>query len=148
MDKISEELQCPVCLLIPREVPIPACPVGHIICKNCRVNMTTCPTCRRPMLEDGTNTLANRMIEIVPHPCKYSNCQVKNHLKEIEDHEERCQERTVKCPFLGCDEMVQVSDFQKHAMAEENKCICYSSNLLAKKIIFSSFETFKVSKKI
>ena len=91
MDDISEELQCPVCLLIPREGPIPACPAGHIVCKECRENVATCPTCRRPMSGDGTNTLANKMIERVPHPCKYG-CQVKNYLKEIKEHEEICPE--------------------------------------------------------
>ena len=82
--------------------------------------MTTCPTCRRPMLKDGTNTLANKMIELVPHPCKYSECQVKNYLKDIEEHEERCPERVVKCPYLRCNDMVKVSEFKKHAMAELN----------------------------
>ena len=88
---VSDELQCPVCLQIPREVPTPACPVGHITCKNCRVNVTTCPTCRRKMLKDGTNTLANKMLERVPHICKYG-CQVKNYLKEIVEHEGRAEE--------------------------------------------------------
>ena len=75
-DSLSDELECPVCLVIPREVPVPACPVGHIVCKKCRVNVTTCPTCRRQMHQDGTNTFANKMIERIPHPCKYG-CQVK-----------------------------------------------------------------------
>ena len=131
MDDISEELQCPVCLLIPREVPIPACPAGHIVCKECRVNVTTCPTCRRPMSGDGTNTLANKMIERVPHPCKYG-CQVKNYLKEIKEHEKRCTERSVKCPHLGCKEMVQVINYQQHAMSSKN-CNIYPNNILLRK---------------
>ena len=137
---ISDELQCPVCLLIPREVPIPACPVGHITCKDCSVNVTTCPTCRRPMLKDGTNTLANKIIEIVSHPCKYSKCQVKNNLKEIEKHEERCSERTVKCPYLGCNEMIHVREFQNHAMTED--CIYYNSDLLTRKTMKSNLNDF------
>jgi len=141
MDKISDELQCPVCLLIPREVPIPACPVGHIICKTCRGNMTTCPTCRRLMPEDGTNTLANKMIELVPHSCKYSKCQVKNYLKEIEEHEARCPERAVKCPYLYCNanEEVKVSEFKKHAIDKD--CTFYSSDFLSKGTIKSCIET-------
>ena len=122
VSQVSEELQCPVCLLVPRDVPIPACPVGHITCKDCRVNVTTCPTCRRQMLKDGTNTIANKMIERIPHSCKYG-CQVKNYLKEIVEHEGRCPERTVKCPgFFKCNEQVKIREYHKHALAEENDC--------------------------
>ena len=134
---VSDELQCPVCLLIPREVPIPACPVGHITCKDCIGNVTTCPTCRRQMLKDGTNTLANKMIERVPHPCKFSPCKVKNYLKEIKDHEARCPERTVKCPYLFCKERVKVREYQKHAIAKKSTCNNYSDNLLTMAFITS-----------
>ena len=134
MDKIpvsdvSDELQCLICLLIPREVPIPACPVGHIICKECRVNVTICPTCRRPMHQDGTNAIVNRMIERVPHPCKYSQCQIKNNLKEIQEHEARCPERIIKCTYLKCNDKVKISEYQKHAMAKMNICNHYDGNL-------------------
>ena len=135
---VSDELQCPVCLLIPREVPIPACPVGHIVCKKCRVNVTICPTCRRPMHQEGTNAIVNRMIERVPHSCKYSQCQVKNYLKEIKEHEIRCPERTVKCPYLRCDDEVQVSEYQKHAMAKKNTCNIFP-NYVSKTITRTSF---------
>ena len=44
--ELEESLQCPVCLLIPRALPVPACPAGHIICQACREKVTLCPTCR------------------------------------------------------------------------------------------------------
>ena len=141
---VSDEFQCPVCLLIPREVPIPACPVGHITCKDCRVNVTKCPTCRRQMLKDGTNSIANRMISLIPHPCKYG-CPVKNYLKEIVEHEARCPERIVKCPFLRCDDMVKVKEYQKHAKAMENSCNGSSYNLSNIMISFFEFETTRES---
>ena len=31
-----EELECPVCFEMPHQLPIPACPKGHIVCKTCR----------------------------------------------------------------------------------------------------------------
>ena len=126
-DSLSDELECPVCLAIPREVPVSACPVGHIVCKTCRVNVTTCPTCRRLMLQDGTNTLANKMIERIPHPCKYG-CQVKNYLKEIVKHEARCPERTVKCPYIGCNDQVQISKLHTHVMNKDSKCSFLAGN--------------------
>lgn len=139
MDDISDELQCPVCLLIPREVPIPACSAGHIICKDCRKNVTICPTCRRPMQQDGTNTLANKMIGKVPHPCKYSQCQVKNNLKEIKEHEARCPERSIKCPHVSCKDMFKVSEIKNHAMSTK---ICINYNIHSGKEILVFLQDF------
>ena len=120
-DSFSDDLQCPVCLLVPRDVPIPACPVGHLVCQSCRVNVHTCPTCRRPMHQGGTNTLANKMIEEIPHPCKYSQfgCKIKRCFIELEEHEERCPERTIKCPYLRCKEVIQIKKYHEHAMNSE-----------------------------
>ena len=80
------------------------------------------------MSGDGTNTLANKMIERVPHPCKFSQCEVKDYLKEIKEHEDRCPERTVKCPHLTCNDEVKVSEYQKHAMATST-CNLYYDEL-------------------
>ena len=131
-DSFANELECPVCLAIPREVPVPACPVGHLVCKNCRGNLDTCPTCRRPMSEEGTNTLANKMIERIPHKCKYG-CQVKNYLKEILEHEARCPDRMIKCPNINCEEQVQVSKFYALATRHKNKCVSNTTGFNASK---------------
>ena len=45
-DNIEQSLECPVCYKVPREVPVPCCVSGHIICKSCRSKMNECPTCR------------------------------------------------------------------------------------------------------
>ena len=120
-ERFLGELECPVCLQIPREVPVAACPEGHLVCKTCRVNVTSCPTCRRPMTEDGTNTLANKMIEEIPHPCKYSQfgCEIKRRLIELEEHEASCPERTIKCPHLVCNDVVQIRMYHVHAATSD-----------------------------
>ena len=140
-DSFSDELQCPVCLLVPREIPIPACPVGHLVCQRCRVNVNICPTCRRPMLKNGTNTLANKMIERIPHPCKYSQCHVKNYLKEIVKHEARCPERTIKCPYLWCNEQVKVAEY--HMPLPRRTVIVTLLSFQTLQTIFLKFEAEK-----
>ena len=35
MAELQEKVECPVCLMVPREGPVPCCPVGHIICSPC-----------------------------------------------------------------------------------------------------------------
>ena len=44
IDKMSKELRtqvdCPVCLTMPREDrPVPCCPLGHIVCSTCKDNL-------------------------------------------------------------------------------------------------------------
>ena len=33
---LESVVECPVCLVIPRSLPIPCCPAGHIMCRPCR----------------------------------------------------------------------------------------------------------------
>ena len=130
-ERFLDELECPVCLLIPREGPVGACPVGHIVCKNCHENVETCPTCRRQMLKDGTNTIVNKMIEEVPHPCKYRHfgCETKQRLNELVDHESKCPERTIECPYLRCNDEVQIKKYNEHA--KTNNCNRHPFNVIA-----------------
>ena len=122
----EKDLECPVCFNIPREVPIPACPAGHIVCKTCKPKVQECPTCRREYpwgKFEVTNSLAASLIDKVPHKCKYSDfqCEVKMKLSEIVQHEKICPERTVKCPKLSCGKVVKMREFHEHAI-KEKKC--------------------------
>ena len=118
--KLSSMLECPICFNVPRDLPIHQCPAGHIICKSCRPSVTSCPTCRRKLDDDGTSSLAASMIDLVPHKCKFSEhgCEVRDYLVELQNHEEKCVERTVKCP--ACREESQLKKFEEHA--KENDC--------------------------
>ena len=46
MHKLGRILACPVCLEVPTSTPIYRCDNGHILCKECRKKLTTCPECR------------------------------------------------------------------------------------------------------
>ena len=121
-DWMEKLLECPICLNVPKDLPIPACPVGHIICKNCRDSVTSCPTCRRELSQDGANSLAASMIEKLPHKCKFAEfgCEVKVLLSQLKNHEEKCKERTIRCPYKSCGTVVQLKKFREHAL--EKKC--------------------------
>ena len=122
----EKDLECPVCFHIPRSVPIPSCPAGHIVCNTCKPRIRECPTCRREFTTEVTSSLAASMIYNVPHKCKYSDygCDVKMRLKDITKHEDKCPERTVKCPDIFCQKLTQLKTFQDHLMAE-NGCGFY-----------------------
>ena len=115
-DWIEKILECPVCFNIPRDLPIPQCPAGHIICKTCRDPVSTCPTCRRRLFQDGTSSLAASLIEKVPHKCKFSvyGCEVKDLLGPLKVHEEKCAERTIRCLLFECRDIIQVKKFEEH----------------------------------
>ena len=114
-DRFLDELECPVCFLVPRDLPVPACPVGHIVCQTIKngENMERCPTCGRQMLAGGTNTLANRMIEEIPHSCKFEEfgCDIRQPLVELVIHEANCPQRTIKCPDLWCNQVVRIRKY-------------------------------------
>ena len=113
---VASGIECPVCLNVPRELPIPQCPEGHLICKDCRPSLNTCPTCRR-RLQDNNSSIAAFLIDQVPHRCKFQDfgCKEKRLLSEIVNHEKKCPERTARCAVYGCSQVVQLKMFSLHA---------------------------------
>ena len=103
MTGIESLLKCPICFNIPRDLPIPSCPSGHIVCRPCKERVEDCPTCRQPMPANMTNSLAAALIEKVQHRCKFSDqgCAVKMILKDLVTHEKQCLERPIYRPSLS-----------------------------------------------
>ena len=122
MKRIRSELECPVCLNIPRELPIPSCPSGHFVCRPCKTRVTDCPTCRQPMPANMTNSPVGALIEQVQHKCKYNDqgCKAEMMLKDLMTHEKECPEKTIKCPYSGCDCEVKLNNFDAHALAKHS----------------------------
>ena len=115
---VESTLECPVCLSLPRELPVPCCPSGHIVCRSCRNEVKKCPVCRQKMPANMTNSVVGSLIEKVEHKCQYSEqgCKVKKLIKDLRIHEQRCPERTVECPVRNCEETVQLKKFCRHAI--------------------------------
>ena len=96
-EKFLHVIRCPVCLTIPRDVPIPQCDAGHIVCRPCsyKANMTKCPTCRKDLNRNITSSLAASLIQLVPHQCKFAKfgCKVQDLLSSLVNHEKFCEVR-------------------------------------------------------
>ena len=107
---VEATLECPVCLSLPRDLPVPCCPSGHIVCRSCRSAVKRCPICRQKMPANLTNSVVGSLIEQVEHKCKFSDqgCKVKMMLKDLVTHEKQCPERTFNCPFNGCAKLVKL----------------------------------------
>ena len=128
MAEIGGCLECPVCYKIPRELPVPCCDAGHIVCQPCKGRVTNCPTCRGKM-KSNTSTVVGNLIMLVSHKCKFSSigCDVKMKLKDIEEHEKHCPESTDKCPENECNEKFQLKNFDQHTLAKHSLECCFKN---------------------
>ena len=119
--ELKERVECPVCLQLPREDPVPCCPRGHITCSPCLENLRKagrmdCPTCRDPMGE-GKSLLAKVVIENLEHECSSPGCDMKLPLNKYKHHqEEECLYRKVMCPGsnVDCQALVPFCELDQH----------------------------------
>ena len=100
-EHIRELIQCPVCLETPRKTPVRCCAAGHPVCESCVVDLILCPTCRGSLMDFNTNTVVGQLLSVVKHPCRFQvfGCPLKFSVHDLEEHEKKCQERTVQCGF-------------------------------------------------
>ena len=123
MSEMKANMECPVCLILPREGPVPCCPRGHLLCRSCLDKMLPkvdgkkeCPTCREPMGE-GKSLLAKMLIENMEHECDLDGCKEVLPFNEHEQHKKVCAFRPVICPGNNppCKAMVPFCEVEKHA---------------------------------
>merc|ERR1719430_828281 len=122
-EKILEEqrriVECPVCLQMPREGPVPCCPRGHFICSKCLDEMKKegkkcCPTCWAPMGQ-GKSLLAFTVIKHARHECSLQGCTEEIAFDDIKEHEEKCSRRLVICPGSdSCAKMIPFKLIEDH----------------------------------
>ena len=123
IEEIQSILECPVCLLTPRNPEkIHICSNHHIICENCKPKVQKCPTCRSENFQ-GKNPLLQKILSALPKICSFAEegCQVEFEPKngeELEKHLKICQYRQIDCVHNSCDLKVSFSNLQKHM--EEN----------------------------
>eukprot|EP00092_Neocalanus_flemingeri_P021551 GFUD01023373.1.p1 GENE.GFUD01023373.1~~GFUD01023373.1.p1 ORF type:complete len:484 (-),score=134.16 GFUD01023373.1:223-1674(-) len=115
--QLKEQVECPVCMEIPRGGPVYVCPNGHFVCKKCKTG--SCPTCRVGM-GTGKSLLAVTVVENIEHSCKFVDCKEFFALDKVDDHEKICQHRTVSCPYDKCSEKLPLSKLLDHL--NENVC--------------------------
>ena len=123
-EDVKKEVECPVCMEIPRKGPIYACPNGHLVCQRCKVTtLKTCPVCREAMGQNKS-LLAVALIEKIHHDCKYDECEEVFKLDDLTDHEKVCKHRSVSCPYEICDKKLALSKLVDH-LKSSSKCCWY-----------------------
>ena len=119
-EDMREDLECPVCLKIPRSTPIYQCDKGHIHCKTCHPRLRKCPICRAA-IGDTRSLMTEKVISRLPTRCVFeeNGCNVPEDLPpEMTQHEKGCYYRTVKCTVKNCKDTFVVSEVLKHFAAK------------------------------
>jgi len=132
-EDLREYFECPICFNVPRTPPIYACPVGHMICCQCRPRLQACPTCRLPYPGQGEQNhrlyFAERLLEErVPIACSFAEfgCELELIGSEMKAHERQgCPYEPLACQLKehGCTALVSRGLLATHVEKCEFKLI-------------------------
>ena len=117
--EIQSILECPVCLLTPKNPDkIHICSNHHIICDNCKPKVQKCPTCRSENFQ-GKNPLLQKILSALPKICSFAEdgCEVEFEPKnrdEFENHLKTCQYRQIDCAYNNCNIKIAFTSLSKH----------------------------------
>ena len=100
---VEKELECPVCLIIPRSGPIFICRAGHLICFECfpklprNYRSRRCPICQAKYCNPpARNFIAEKLLECVDKPCRFDfqGCEFRSQKSDIlVNHERQCSHK-------------------------------------------------------
>jgi len=133
--KVTESLECPMCLEPILEPPVFRCGNEHIFCKSCYDKLKIspdpqCPVCRQPLAGQRARFI-ERFVSTLPLvKCKHWECNRKfvvGQSKEVADHEVACKHRTVSC--YVCDSKVGIDKMIDHLTSHEYCTDQYTVNL-------------------
>jgi len=116
ISKLSEQIECPVCLEVPTSGPVYVCPNGHFVCSKCKGS--NCPTCRDRMF-NGKSLLAVTVLENIDHKCRNDSCGKLLPLEDYKLHLKSCPHRIVLCPAPAqlCGKMMGLSKVCAHILS-------------------------------
>ncbi|CAH1176964.1 unnamed protein product [Phaedon cochleariae] len=90
LEKLKKQLQCPICMeyMIDK---IYSCDEGHVLCINCKIQLTECPSCRTKLGKLRNFPLENLADEVVL-ACLFSKngCEFTGKLELLSQHEREC----------------------------------------------------------
>jgi len=117
LSEVIGALNCPVCLELPRQLPVPVCQNGHTVCLTCSRNgLAHCPVCRDPEPR-GVSLLAGRLIQIVPHRCPHQACDKVMTMGEVEEHQAACRHRNIRCVASSqCHAIITPATLKEHLL--------------------------------
>jgi len=102
---IEKELECPVCLIIPRSFPIFLCRAGHSVCFECfprlprNYRSRRCPICQAKYCNPpARNFIAEKLLDCLLRRCRFDflGCEfISSSSETLVNHEQRCTFRPI-----------------------------------------------------
>ena len=120
-EDVRKDIECPVCLQLPRDIPIFQCDNGHIICKDCKPRLELCPQCRT-FVGHTRSLIAERIVSKIKHKCKFADdgCDKEVLFEDLQGHEVGCDFRPIPCVISDCNELIKRSCYLSHM--KNNHC--------------------------
>jgi len=122
MKKIRLEVECLVCHEIPTSRPVPCCPSGHILCKECKsrikkvkqreYSFKPCPLCRAPLGKNANNLAGNIISLFEDLHCSNDGCSFQGNMEDLNNHISFCHFTKIGC-FI-CKEDFMWKNFANH----------------------------------
>jgi len=120
-------LACAVCGTTPSSTPLYGCELSHIVCTTCRSvggSLLSCPRCGSQDINHHL-TIAEELLEaeqkkncLVFCPFKVEGCNTVTRKLTMNDHEEQCLFRPIKCPkamfSTSCSHVGPFCTIQQH----------------------------------
>ena len=103
MEHLVTDLECPVCLLTPRQPPIFICPRGHNICLECKPKLSSCPICKEKYKKGSRNFFAEKILDKLERKCRYElfNCDFFTcDSQDLLNHEHICDKKPILSDLL------------------------------------------------
>ena len=113
MEGLARELECPVCLLTPRQPPIFICPLGHNICQECRPRLARCPVCKEKFTPGARNYFAEKILDQLERKCRFEifNCDFSTcDSQDLVHHENICDKKQTLQDLLKPDDKSDEDD--------------------------------------
>jgi len=118
---LNRKVECSECHEVPRILPVPVCPNGHVVCSRCFRKKSSCSACRSS-LGHNTSLIAAEVIKMMEQKCKFEKCNGEFLLHDLEAHEKVCLHRFVGCPVKSCDLKFPLSKLVDHLTSETSSC--------------------------
>ena len=113
MEHLVTDLECPVCLLTPRQPPIFICPLGHNICLECKPKLSNCPICKEKYKKGSRNYFAEKILDKLERKCRYElfDCDFLTcDSQDLLNHEQICDKKPTLPDLLKQEDKSDAED--------------------------------------
>ena len=113
MEHLVKDLECPVCLLTPRQSPIFICPRGHNICLECKPKLSSCPICKEKYKKGSRNYFAEKILDKLERKCRYElfDCDFFTcDSQDLLNHEQICDKKPILSDLLKQEDKSDAED--------------------------------------